>query len=68
VTSAELLPLLMGGSGALMLSLVLNYAFFKGWLLNPRQTVRREDYDSTLAITARNTEALEKLAGRARGR
>lgn len=64
MTVTELVPLLTGTAGALVLSLTVNYAFFRGWILNPRHTIRREDYDATLAITERNTMAIEKLAGR----
>lgn len=60
----DLAPLLTGTVGGLALSLLLNYAFYKGWILNPKRTVRREDFDATLAITERNTAAIEKLAGR----
>ena len=67
MTAADLLPYLLGSTGCLVLSLVLNLAFFKGKLTNPRAVVPREDYDAALAITERNTVAIEKLSAR-RGR
>lgn len=58
----ELVPLLLGATGGLVLSLLLNYAFFKGWLMNPKKAVPREDYDSVVDISKRNTIALETIA------
>lgn len=64
MSTSELLPFLLGGGGCLVLSLTLNYAFWKGWLLNPRKTVLLDQYEQILKITERNTVAVEKIAGK----
>lgn len=68
MTTADLLPLLLGGTGALVLSLVLNYSFWKGWLVNPKRTVLTEQYERLLKIVDRNTAAVERIEKRMPGR
>lgn len=65
--SVELLTLLTGATGCLILSLLLNYLQFHGRLVNPRAVVPREDYNAALSITERNTVAIETLARKRRG-
>lgn len=61
MTPSDLLPLLLGGTGCLVLSLVLNWAFWKGWLVNPKRTVLLEQYEKLIAIVERNTTTVERL-------
>lgn len=65
--SVELLTLLTGATGCLILSLLLNWLQYHGRLINPRCVVPREDYDASLSIGERATAAVEKLSAR-RGR
>ena len=64
--TTELVPLLTGATGGLVLSLLLNWLQFRGRLVNPKAVVPREDYDAALLIAERNTVALEKLTTRGR--
>lgn len=52
MTADDLTALLLGSTGALVLSLILNYLFWKGRILNPKATMPREDYDAVVAINA----------------
>ena len=67
MTAADLLPYLLGSTGCLVLSLVLNLGFYTGKITNPKKVVPREDYDGALSIAARNTVALEKRLSDALG-
>lgn len=62
----QLSTLLLGSLGCLVLSLLLNYAFYRGWILNPRVTVPREDYETQVEISVKNTESLELIARRSK--
>lgn len=65
MTLDQLVGLLTGTAGCLVLSLVLNYLQFRGRLTNPTAVVPRADYEKAVEITARNTVAIEKIAARA---
>jgi hypothetical protein len=66
MTAQELLTALLGSLGCLVLSLLLNYLFYKGAITNPTKTVPRADYEISMDISKRNTEALELIAKRRR--
>lgn len=61
MTTADLLPLLLGGTGCLVLSLTLNWLFWMGRLLNPKKTVLVEQYERLLKIVDRNTTTVERI-------
>lgn len=61
MSPSDLLPLLLGSTGCLVLSLVLNWAFWKGWLVNPKRTVLLEQYEQLMKIVDRNTAAVERI-------
>jgi hypothetical protein len=47
--AGDLWSLLLGSVGALVLSLLLNYAFMRGWI-TPRNVVPLERHDKVIAI------------------
>ena len=66
MTIDQITALLTGTVGGLFLSLLLNYAFYQGRILNPKKTVPREDYEAQVEINKKNTAALELLAQRSK--
>ena len=68
MTPQELLTALLGSLGCLVLSLLLNYAFLQGWIMNPKKAIPREDYEVSQDLVKSMTKSFETLSAEARKR
>ena len=62
MSASDLLAALTGATGALVLSLVVNYLQATGRLINPDKVVRRADYDAIKVEQSADRLLLQKAA------